>query len=56
MLGCDHISHYSEFVVSSTLSIYSSTLVAIELRDYDAGSYTIVDFHLFYDGAVDMKI
>ena len=35
MLGCDHISHYSEYVVSSTLSIYS-TLVAIVLRDYDA--------------------
>ena len=34
MLGHGHISHYSEFVVSSTLSIYS-TLVAIEL-DYDA--------------------
>ena len=35
MLGRGHISHYSEFVVSSTLSIYS-TLVAIVLRDYDA--------------------
>ena len=30
-----HISHYSEYVLSSTLSIYS-TLVAIVLRDYDA--------------------
>ena len=35
MLGRDHISHYSEYVVSSTLSIYS-TLIAILLRDYDA--------------------
>ena len=35
MLMCDHISHISEYVVSSTLSIYS-TLVAIVLRDYDA--------------------
>ena len=35
MLGCGHISHYSEYVVSFTLSIYS-TLVAIVLRDYDA--------------------
>ena len=33
--GCGHISHYSEYVVSFTLSIYS-TLVAIVLRDYDA--------------------
>ena len=37
MLGCGHISHseYSEYVVSFTLSIYS-TLVAIVLRNYDA--------------------
>ena len=35
MLGCGHISHYSEYVLSSTLSIYS-TLIAIVLRDYDA--------------------
>ena len=28
MLGCGHISHYSEYVVSSTLSIYI-TLIAI---------------------------
>ena len=35
MLGRDRISHYSEYVVSSTLSIYS-TLIAIVLRDYDA--------------------
>ena len=35
MLGCGYISHYSEYVVSSSLSIYS-TLVAIVLRDYDA--------------------
>ena len=35
MLGCGHISHCSEYVVSFTLSIYS-TLIAIVLRDYDA--------------------
>ena len=35
MLGCGHISHYSEYVLSSTLSIYS-TLIAIVLRDFDA--------------------
>ena len=34
MLGRGHIS-YSEYVLSSTLSIYS-TLIAIVLRDYDA--------------------
>ena len=35
MLGHGHISHYSEYVVTSTLSMYS-TLVAIVLRDHDA--------------------
>ena len=60
MLGRGHISHYSEYVcishfneyvVSSILSIYS-TLVAIMMLL----SYTIVDFHLFYDGTVDIQI
>ena len=60
MLGPGHISHYSEYVcishfneyvVSSILSIYS-TLVAIMMLL----SYTIVDFHLFYDGTVDIQI
>ena len=35
MLGRDQISHYSEYVLSSFLSIYS-TLIAFVLRDYDA--------------------
>ena len=35
VLGRGHISHFSEYVVSSTLSIYS-TLIAIVLRDNDA--------------------
>ena len=35
MLGRGHISHYSEDVLYSTLSI-CSTLIAIVLRDYDA--------------------
>ena len=30
-----HINHYSEYVFSFNLSIYS-TLIAIVLRDYDA--------------------
>ena len=34
-LGRGHIGHYSEYVVSSTLSIYS-TLVAIVLRSNDS--------------------
>ena len=35
MLERGHISHFSEYILSSTLSIYS-TLIAIVLRDYDA--------------------
>ena len=35
MLGRGHTSHYSEYILSSTLSIYS-TLIASVLRDYDA--------------------
>ena len=34
MLGCGNISHFSEYVLSSTLSIYS-TLIAIVLKDND---------------------
>ena len=44
-----HISHYSEYVLSSSLSI-NFTLVAIVLKDYDAAlllSYTIVNFFFF---------
>ena len=36
MLRGGHTSYYSEYVVSSTPSIYI-TLIAIVLRDYDAG-------------------
>ena len=35
MLRRGHISNYSEYVLSSTLSIYR-TLIAIVIRDYDA--------------------
>ena len=39
LLNCKfHISHYSEFVFSSTLSIYF-TLIAIVLKDYDAAAF-----------------
>ena len=34
MLGSGHISHYIEYVLSSTISIYN-TLIAIVLRDYN---------------------
>ena len=41
--GHGHISHYSEYVFSSTLSIYS-TLIAIVLMDYD----TALLYHCWY--------
>ena len=55
MLGRCHISHYSEYVLSSTLLIYSA-LIAIVLGNYDANFYIIIDFYSFYDGAVDIHI
>ena len=53
MLEYADLSHYSEYVVSSTLSIYSTLLCQGIMMLL---SYTIVDFHLFYDGAVDIQI
>ena len=35
MLGLGHISHYSDYVLSSSLSTYN-TLIATVLRDYNA--------------------
>ena len=43
VLGCGHICHYSENVLSSTLSIYIP-LIDIVFKDDDAIlTYTIVD-------------
>ena len=50
-----HIWHYSEYALSSTLSIYS-TLIAIVLRDSHTAFLCHVYFYLFSDGAVDMQI
>ena len=55
MLERGHISQYSEYVLFSTPSVYS-TLIVVVLRDYDADFLTIVDVYLFYDGAVDTQI
>ena len=35
VLGCGYITHYSEYALSSTLSIYI-TLIAIVLREFNA--------------------
>ena len=57
MLECGHISQYSEYmyVLSSTLSIYSTSIVFV-LRIMMLLSYTIVDFHLLYEGDVYIQI
>ena len=55
MLGRGLISHYSEDVLYSTLSKYS-TLIAIVFRDYDAAFLYHHFFHLCYDCAVDIQI
>ena len=55
MLGHGHINHYSEYVLSPTLSIYS-TLLAIVLRD----SYALFRYHHLFSfilwWAVDIQI
>ena len=58
MLGRGFMSHYIEYVLSSTQSI-CITLIAIVLNEYNAVMllyYATVDFHLFYDVAADMQI
>ena len=55
-LAIYNISHYSEYVLSSTLSIYSA-LIALVLRDYDAAYlFHCWFFYLCYDGVVDIQI
>ena len=50
VLGCGYITHYIEYALSSTLSIYITLIVLMLL------SYATVDFYLFYDGAADMQM
>ena len=52
MLGRGHISHIVNNVIFYSINIQ----FAIVLRDFNWLSYTMVDFHLFYDGAVDIQI
>ena len=44
VFGRDHVSHYSEYALSFTLSIHR-TLIAIVLRDCNVVSYAIVNFY-----------
>ena len=58
MLGCGHIRHYST-VNTDYLHFYQYTctaLIAIVLRILMLLPYAIVEFYLFYDGAVDEPI
>ena len=60
MLGRGHISHYSEYASSSINRIIFYQYIAHWLLYYWGiimlFSYDIVDFHLFYDGDIDMLI
>ena len=48
VLGRGYIIHYSEYALSSTLSI-NITLIDIVSRDYNMLlSYAAIDFYLFY--------
>ena len=55
ILGRGHVTYFSENALSSSLSIYN-TLIVIVLRIYNSLFYAISDFHLFYDGDVDIQI
>ena len=55
MLRRGHISHYGEYESSSNLSLYCNTTL-LDKGNIMVLSYAIVDFYLFYDGAVDMQI
>ena len=51
MLRRGHVSHYGEYAISlldTLIDLYSGIIMK--------HSYTIVDFYLFYNGAVDMQI
>ena len=50
MRGRGYMSHYCEYALSSTLSIY------ITLSDCYSVFYATVHFHLFYDVAADMQL
>ena len=58
MLGYGHLSHYSEYAVPRYLLLYQYTAHWLLLCQgiMMLLSYTIVDFHLFYDGPVDIQI
>ena len=51
MLGYGHLNHYSEYAVQYTAHwlLFCQGIMMLL-------SYTIVDFHLFYDGSVDIQI
>ena len=53
--GCDYVSHYSKYALSSALSV-CITLIAVVLRKLVLLSYATVDFRLFYDGAACVRV
>ena len=56
VLGHDHVSHYCEYALSSTLSIFSK-LIAIVWRDYEGCFPMLLLFFIYYViGHVIMQI
>ena len=55
ILGHYHISHYSELVFFS-FNIQHVECYCVNSCIVMLLSYTMVDFHLFYDGSVDIQI
>ena len=57
MLGRGDLSHFSKDALSSTLSVYI-TSIAFVLSEYNAAliPMPLVDYYLFYDGEPDMQI
>ena len=50
-----YVGHYSEFTLSSALSVCIK-LIAVVLRKYGAANFDTVDFRLFYAGAACMRM
>ena len=57
MLGRGYISHYSEYALSSTLSIFITfiTLIAFVLKENNA-TYATVNLNVIYVGADGMQM
>ena len=56
MWGCGNISHYSEYVLSSNLSIYNTLIDCYCVKGLWCCFLNNTIIHLLYDGAVNIQI